>query len=113
MTIFLGTYIINLSNEINSSYHKQITEIPHSIKCAFDELDCEKGNLVYGDLLQFFIFFILGRLCPNYYNEVIILSILFEIIMFYQIKHMTAKFIISPLIKITAYSLGTRTLGIF
>ncbi len=110
ITIFLGTFIINLSTEINNSYHKTITEVPHSIKCAFEEVNCEKGNLVFGDILQFGIFFILGRICPNHYNEVIFLSILFEIFMFYQVKNMTAKFIISPLIKITAYSLGTQSL---
>ena len=40
-------------------YHKNISDIPYAIKCAFDENDCEKGNLIYGDILQFILFFML------------------------------------------------------
>lgn len=111
LAIFLGTLIINMNDEMNKQYNKPIQDVPYNIKCAFNENNCEKGNLIVGDIFQFIIFFILGRTCPNCYTEIIVLSILFEIFMYHQVKHMTAKFIISPLIKITAYSLGTRSIN--
>ena len=105
--IFLGTLIINMSEEINKSYNNSIIDVPYSLKCYFKEENCEKGNVVMGDILQFIIFFILGYQYPNHHFDIIFWSIIFELFMYHQIKYMNAKFIISPLIKITAYSLGT------
>lgn len=82
-----------------------IIDVPHSIKCAFDEPQCETGDIDYWSIIHAVGFFVLGYFIPNQYLTVLILSVFIVIIEPYI--GYKPKYIIDPLINITFYSLGS------
>ena len=97
MWLVYKQYVTNVSTTI--------MDIPHSIKCFFNESGCEEGNLDYLSIVHFLVYFIIGMLFPNHYVIIIIISICYELMVSYLNGH--PKYIINPLINFTGYALGS------
>ncbi|AGF85438.1 hypothetical protein QJ854_gp344 [Moumouvirus goulette] len=83
----------------------KVMEVPHSVKCFFGENTCEQGDIDGWSMLQAFLYFIVGLIIPNRYLLIIIISIVVEIIK--PLFGITPKYIISPLLNVTGYILGS------
>jgi hypothetical protein len=88
-----------------NAYNIKFLDIPYSIKCAFNENQCETGDIDTWTLIHAAGFFVLGYYFPNQYLTVIILSIIIVIIEPYLGYH--PKYIIDPLVNLTFYSFGS------
>lgn len=103
--VILQLYTSTYQAKYNSLSTFKISDIPMSIKCMFQEKNCEQGDLDGWSLLHCFIYFCIGLVAPNKYLNVFIVSVLFEIIQPYLGN--SARFILNPLCNITGYSLGS------
>lgn len=97
------------SNNIFVRIFKKIVNfyipVPYGLKCYFNEDGCERGNITIFSFFHFIGYFIIGFLIPDYYWTIIILSYACE---FLELGlGFTTKFIIDPLINISAYALGS------
>ena len=88
-----------------SSYNRVLIPVPYDVKCSFKENNCEVGDIDLESVLLFISYFILGYAMPRYYMTVVVGSILYEIGKSYI--GLNTKFIINPLIGLTAYSIGS------
>lgn len=82
-----------------------LVEIPNSVKCMFEEDNCQDGDLTGWSIIYFFMFFLIGLFIPDYYFTIIIVSLLIELG-----KHLSGqpvRYIIYPLLALTAYALGS------
>ena len=83
----------------------KVAEVPHSVKCFFDEPGCEDGDIDGWSIVYALIYFIIGLIIPNQYLAVVVISILFELVQPYFGNK--SRYIINPLVNITGYSLGS------
>jgi hypothetical protein len=86
-------------------FGQKLVDVPMGVKCAFNEPQCEKGDLDGWTLVHAVGFFLLGYFIPEQYLAVIILSIIIVVIEPYFGYH--PKYIIDPLVNLTAYSVGS------
>jgi hypothetical protein len=83
----------------------KIADVPHSVKCFFNEPGCEEGDIDGWAIVHGLMYFIIGLLVPNQYFAIIVISIIFEIIQPYLGNK--PRYIINPLINITTYAIGS------
>uniref|UniRef100_A0A6G6AB05 Uncharacterized protein n=1 Tax=Borely moumouvirus TaxID=2712067 RepID=A0A6G6AB05_9VIRU len=83
----------------------KIMQVPQPVKCFFGENTCEQGDINGWSMLQAFLYFIVGLIIPNRYLLIIIISIVIEVIK--PLFGMTPRYIISPLLNLTGYILGS------
>lgn len=83
----------------------KVAEVPHSVKCFFNEPGCEEGDIDGWSIVYALIYFIVGLIIPNQYLAVIVISILFELAQPYFGNR--SRYIINPLVNITGYGLGS------
>ncbi len=89
----------------NDILNTKLADVPHSIKCFFEESSCEKGDIDWWTVIQFIVFVFIGLVAPKHYWLVILFSILYEIVKAYFGQE--TRFIINPLVNITAYTIGS------
>lgn len=89
----------------NQFLDMEIVDVPHSVKCFFNESKCEEGNINGWTLIYGLMYFIIGLVVPNQYLAILIISILFELFQSYHGNN--AKYIIGPLVSLTGYGLGS------
>jgi hypothetical protein len=82
-----------------------LADIPYSIKCTIGDKKCEKGNIEIWGLFHFIIYILVGLFVPDCYIEIIIISILCELLET-ALGH-TSKYVVDPLINITGYIIGS------
>lgn len=83
----------------------KIADVPHSLKCYFNEDQCEKGYIDGWSLLSGLIYLVAGFLLPGHHFIALIISIATQFIQPHFGIH--SKYIIDPLINITMYSIGS------
>ncbi|XWV25250.1 hypothetical protein QJ856_gp0522 [Tupanvirus deep ocean] len=83
----------------------KIADVPHSVKCFFNEPGCEEGDIDGWAIVHGLMFFIIGLIVPNQYLAVIVISIIFEIVQPYLGNK--ARYILNPLINLTGYAIGS------
>lgn len=83
----------------------KFAEVPYSVKCAFNEPDCEKGDLDGWSLVNALLFFIIGLIIPDKYLIIIVISVVLEILQPYFGN--SSRYIINPLVNITGYAIGS------
>src|SRR5438067_9768041 len=57
-----------------------IAEVPHSIKCFFNEQRCDEGDIDGWSVCYGLCYFIIGLIVPDQYFAIIVISILVEIV---------------------------------
>jgi hypothetical protein len=83
----------------------KLIDLPHSIKCYFNESQCETGYIDGWSLLSALIYLIAGYLIPGQHFWALSIAIVTQFIQPYFGIH--SKYIVDPLIDITAYSIGS------
>lgn len=83
----------------------KISNVPHSIKCFFNEPGCDTGNIDGWTLMHGLAYFIIGIIVPDHYLFIVIVSIIFELAKPYFGDN--ARYIINPLVNLTGYAIGS------
>jgi hypothetical protein len=106
ITVFYR-YMCQSSDEKDHQHikHLDLFEVPYSIKCTIGDENCEWGDCNTWILIHFVIYFCVGLYIPNCYIEIILISIICE--MLESSLHHTAKFIVDPMVNLTAYYVGS------
>jgi hypothetical protein len=83
----------------------KIVNLPYSVKCLFDEKNCEEADIDCVTLLHALVYMIIGVLMPDKYLLIIILIIILEFVepMFGR----DSNFVIHPLVNISGYAIGS------
>lgn len=84
---------------------KCLLEVPYGIKCTIGDEKCENGNCTLWIFIHMTIYFLVGLYQPGCYIEIILISIFCESIET-GVGH-TSKYIVDPLINMTAYIIGS------
>lgn len=103
--VLLQLYTSTYQSKYNSLSNFKISNVSNSIKCIFNEKNCEQGDIDGWSVLHFFVYLCIGYVAPDKYLNVFIISILFEIIQPYLGN--SARFIINPLCNLTGYAIGS------
>src|SRR5947207_2941211 len=95
----------SLSKTKDVFHDTKFADVPYEVKCFFEEPGCEDGNLDGWSLVYALLYFIIGLTIPNQYIAIILISIVYEIIQSFIGNQ--PRYILNPLISITAYSIGS------
>jgi len=102
---FLTVFIRYLQDRPKKKEKIILAHVPYSIKCTVGDKNCEDGNIEIWGIFHFIIYILIGLFVPDCYIEIIIISILCEMIET-SLNH-TSKYIIDPLINISGYIIGS------
>jgi hypothetical protein len=91
--------------EVKQVKHMPIIDVPYEIKCTIGDENCENGDITTWTIGHFIIYMIVGLYIPNCYLEILIISIICE--MLESALGHTSKFVIDPLINLTGYAIGS------
>lgn len=83
----------------------QIAEVPYDVKCFFGERGCDRGDIDAWTLIYGLLYFLIGLWVPRRYLLVTAIAVTYEVVK--PILGNQPKYIINPLVAITAYTIGS------
>ncbi len=91
--------------EVKQIKHMPLVEVPYSVKCAIGDNNCKDGDITSWTIGHFIIYMIVGLYVPHCYVEVLVISIVCE--MLESALGHTSKFIVDPIVNMTGYIIGS------
>lgn len=99
-------YICTRGDEVKQHIkHMNLFDVPYGIKCTVGDDNCEDGDATSWLIIHFTIYILIGLWQPGCYIEIIIISIICEMLES-GVSH-TSKFVVDPMINFLGYLIGS------
>jgi len=106
LLILISTIGFFLLGKISTRSGKSVIDVPHQLKCALNESNCENNNITFFTLYTSLFFGIGGYYIPNQYILALIVSVGIQFCRLYFGVESESSFIIDPLANMTFYAVG-------
>jgi len=109
IALWLGTIIFRylfLTYYPRPHSESAIIKIPYGMKCYFGEQGCEGGDFTVFSVIHIVAYIIVGYLVPGYYLEILVVSILCEMLEYSM--GITSKYLLDPAINMLGYFIGSQ-----